>query len=120
MLCDWQRRWLEWALALWRSKGYTSFVLHCTDCILHCTMHPLFSTNLPLVVSTWYAQALTVLPEFANTVAAARRPMARPSTPLRVARLLSTNQVALLAQPQVVNLAENPVLKYTTLPDPHA
>ena len=80
----------------------------------------LFCTNLPLVVSTWYAQALTVLPDLANTVAAATRPMARPSTPLRVARLLSTNQVALQARQHVVHCSDKPLLKYATLPDPHA
>ena len=46
--------------------------------------------------------------------------MARPSTPLRVARLLSTNQVVLQARQHVVHCADKPVLKYATLPDPHA
>ena len=44
--------------------------------------------------------------------------MTRPSTPLRVARLLSVNQVALQAQQHVVHCIDKPVLKYTTLPDP--
>ena len=52
----------------------------------------LFSTSLPLVVSTWYAQALTVLPDSADSMAAATRPMTRPSTPLRVARLHAIRQ----------------------------
>ena len=80
----------------------------------------LFCTSLPLVVSTWYAQALTVLPDSADSVAAATRPMTRPNTPLRVARLLSANHVALQAQQHIVHRADKPVLKYTTLPDPHA
>ena len=80
----------------------------------------LFCTSLPLVVSTWYAKALRVLPDSADSVAAATRPMTRPNTPLRVARLLSTNQVALQAQQHIVHCADKPVLKYTTLPDPQA
>ena len=78
----------------------------------------LFRTSLPLVVSTWYAQALTALPQFEHTLAAATRPMARPSIRFCVARLLSANQVALRAQEHVVNLTYTRVLKYMTLPDP--
>ena len=80
----------------------------------------LFCTSLPLVVSTWYAQALSVLPDSAKTVAAATQTMARPSTSLHVARLRSTNEIALQAQQHIVHCADKPVLKYATWQDPHA
>ena len=76
------------------------------------------STNLLLVASTWYAQALPVLPEYAHTASVATRPMAHPSTPLRVARLLSTKQVALQAHQHVVNLAEKSVSKFNDVAGP--
>ena len=78
--------------------------------------HSPFSTSFPRVVSTLYTQASTVLPDLAD----ATRSMTRPSTPLRVARLLYANQVAPQAQQHVVHCADKPVLKYTTLPDPQA